>query len=123
MISRMRPVLQSGRFVFCNVPDATPQLAAQALGSFLETEGLSLILPVDLAQQHGVPVRDPMRCITLSVYSALDGVGLTAAAATALAEADIACNMVAAFHHDHVFVPEDDADAAVAVLIARAARG
>jgi hypothetical protein len=57
-----------------------------------------------------------MRQITLNVFSALEGVGLTAAVAVALADAGIACNMVAAFHHDHVFVPEAQAEAALKVL-------
>jgi hypothetical protein len=52
----------------------------------------------------------------LTVHSALDGVGLTAAVASALADAGIPCNMVAAFHHDHAFVPLDDAPRALAIL-------
>ena len=64
-----------------------------------------------------------MRRITLRVHSALDGVGLTAAVATALAGHGIACNMVAAFHHDHVFVPAARAEEALAILKTLAARG
>jgi hypothetical protein len=45
--------------------------------------------------------------ITLTVHSALEGIGLTAAVAAAIAEAGIACNVVAAFHHDHLLVPWD----------------
>jgi hypothetical protein len=59
-----------------------------------------------------------MRCITLNVYSSLERVGLTAAVAQALADESIACNMVAAYHHDHAFVPASDADRAMAVLTA-----
>jgi hypothetical protein len=59
-----------------------------------------------------------MRCITLNVYSALDGVGLTAAVARALADLGIACNMVAGFHHDHAFVPATRADDALQGLLA-----
>ncbi len=51
--------------------------------------------------------------ITLMVHSALDGVGLTAAVSGALAEAGIACNVVAGFHHDHLFVPWDRRDEAL----------
>ena len=47
--------------------------------------------------------------ITLGVESPLTAVGLTAAVSTALAEAGIACNVVAAMRHDHVFVPFDRA--------------
>jgi hypothetical protein len=57
-----------------------------------------------------------MRRIELTVRSALDGVGLTAAVASALAEAGIPCNVVAAFHHDHVFAPAAMAERALAVL-------
>jgi hypothetical protein len=61
-----------------------------------------------------------MACLTLTVHSALDGVGLTAAVASALADEGIPCNMVAAFHHDHVFVPEERAEEALAILRALA---
>jgi hypothetical protein len=43
-------------------------------------------------------------------------VGLTAAVAGALADLGIPCNMVAAYHHDHAFVPEADADRAMEAL-------
>ncbi|AUW47259.1 ACT domain-containing protein [Rhizobium leguminosarum] len=57
-----------------------------------------------------------MRQITLNVNSALDGVGLTAGVAGCLAEAGIPCNMVAAYHHDHIFVPAGLADRASHLL-------
>jgi uncharacterized protein len=48
-------------------------------------------------------------------------VGLTAAFATALANAGISCNVVAAYYHDHLFVPVQDAEKAMAVLRSLAA--
>ena len=48
--------------------------------------------------------------------SALDAVGLTAAFATALADAGLSCNVIAGLHHDHVLVDVDDAGAALRVL-------
>ena len=58
------------------------------------------------------------RCawITLRVHSDRHAVGLTAAFATALGQAGISCNVVAAAYHDHLFVAADAADRAVAVL-------
>tara|TARA_B100000678_G_scaffold146050_1_gene122035 strand:+ start:655 stop:1053 length:399 start_codon:yes stop_codon:yes gene_type:complete len=116
MIAGMEPVLQPGSFVFVTVSDATreAQLVPLAKGTFREPEGLSLILPVEHAPQAEGAIA--MRSITLTVHSALDGVGLTAAVSGALAAEGIAANIVAAFHHDHVFVPEHDADRALAVL-------
>ncbi|WP_261330870.1 ACT domain-containing protein [Rhizobium leguminosarum] len=57
-----------------------------------------------------------MRQITLNVNSALDGVDLTAGVAASLAEAGIFCNMVALYHHDHIFVPAGLADRALHLL-------
>lgn len=117
MISGMTPVLQSGEFAFATLPDgADAALLGSAIATFHEAEGLSVILPMAEADTAGLPCDTPMACITLNVYSALEGVGLTAAVATALAEAGIACNMVAAFHHDHAFVPVRDAQRALGIL-------
>ncbi len=54
--------------------------------------------------------------ITLNVHSALEAVGLTAAVATALTREGISANVVAAYYHDHIFVPEVDAERALEAL-------
>lgn len=118
MIARMAPVRDSETWHFCSV--AEEAVAAlhfpEALATFREAEGVSLILPDGAARRHGFDTSLPMTRITLTVHSALDGVGLTAAVSGALAEAAIACNMVAGYNHDHVFVPEADAGRALALL-------
>ena len=87
MIAGMDPRLRPGRFRFAAVPDraAAARLAPLALGSFAEDAGTSLILPAEAAQAAGLGEGPVMACITLGVDSALDGVGLTAAVAGALA--------------------------------------
>ena len=124
MVAGMSPTRAEGRFVFCTVtaPDTAAAVIRDAVATVREEEGLSLILPVEVARDVGFSVDLPMAQITLQVHSALDGVGLTAAVATALADAGIACNMVAGYHHDHAFVPEVDAERAIAILKERAAR-
>lgn len=122
MISGMAPDLRPGLWCFVTDPAPAPRAMAAALASFAETEGVSLILPADRAADLGYAPGPAMAQITLTVHSSLEGVGLTAAVATALAEAGIPCNMVAAFHHDHVFVPEDRAGEAMAILRALQAR-
>jgi hypothetical protein len=54
--------------------------------------------------------------ITLTVYSSLEAVGLTAAFSAALSEAGISCNVVAAFYHDHIFVAKEDTERTIEVL-------
>ncbi|MGI3184809.1 ACT domain-containing protein [Nioella aestuarii] len=120
MIRGMAPVLDPERWHFCLATDPATAARAAPLATFREDEGLSLILSDRDAAGLGLTTDLPMARITLTVHSALDGVGLTAAVATALAEAGIPCNMVAAFHHDHAFVPLDDAPGALAILQALA---
>jgi hypothetical protein len=119
MIAGMAPERRPGRYVFCTTADCSAGTSA-AIATFREAEGLSLVLPLEEAARLGFDTGQPMALITLTVHSALDGVGLTAAVAGALAAAGIPCNMIAAFHHDHVFVPEAMAARALSVLQARA---
>lgn len=111
MIAGMRPSLQPGEFTFVLWPPdkAWPQ---GTRASCVEAEGLSLIVPAASAPKGAVP----MRCITLQVHSSLEGVGLTAAVSSALAGAGNPANMVAGYHHDHVYVPAAQADQALDVL-------
>ena len=102
-------------FVGADEPGQALDLMRRALGTFREDEGLSLIVPHDAAAYAQIDAPRFAR-ITLQVDSDLQSVGLTAAVAGALAEAGIACNMVAALRHDHVFVPADRAEAALALL-------
>lgn len=119
MISGMAPVRDPETWHFCTTDDRelAERARPHALAVFGEDEGTSLILPDEVARDLGFAVEMPMSRITLSVHSALDGVGLTAAVASALAEALIPCNVVAAYHHDHVFVPEELAEAAMSILL------
>ncbi len=109
MLAGMAPTRQPGTFAFATLPTAAG-LPEDAIGAFREAEGWSVIRPC----APDAPLA--MVQITLGVVSALDGVGLTASVAGALAEADIPCNVVAAHHHDHIFVPAAAADMALAIL-------
>ena len=54
--------------------------------------------------------------IAIGVLSDLESIGLTAALSKHLADAGISANVIAALHHDHIFVPWDRRDEAMAVL-------
>ena len=116
MIAAMAPRLDERLWRFVTVtPDKAPELLGAAIGTFREDEGVTAIVPAELADEAGLDGPDFAR-ITLMVHSDLEGVGLTAAVATALADAGIACNMVAAFHHDHAFVPAAHSKRAMIIL-------
>jgi hypothetical protein len=116
LLANLRPRLRTGAYVFVTVPGPDPRL--HPVMTFAEDEGLTLILGQSQADGAGLPYGLVTAWITLTVDSALDDVGLTAAVSGALTEAGISCNVVAATHHDHLFVPVADADRAMAILSA-----
>ena len=116
LLASMAPKLDGTEWVFAVVgeEDAIP-LTPLAIATFREAEGRTLVLPQSAAD--GLEnVSAPMSKITLQVHSSLEAVGLTAAVAGALAEEGISANMIAAYYHDHIFVPKFSADRALAVL-------
>jgi uncharacterized protein len=104
MLAGMAPLLDARRWDFAVIAGDPP---ADAFALIREEEGLTAVI----ADTNGAFAR-----ITLMVHSALGGVGLTAAVSGALAAAGIACNVVAGFHHDHLFVPWDRREDALAIL-------
>jgi hypothetical protein len=81
-----------------------------------EQEGLTLVVPEEQAVAAGVPVLFRAAWISLTVHSDLAAIGLTAAFSSALGGAGISCNVVAGAFHDHIFVPVEQAEHALAVL-------
>lgn len=117
LLRHMRPELRPGTFVFCTIPtnERIPS-ALNPLLTFREQEGTTLVILREEAEAAGLRHAFASRLITLTVHSALDAVGFLAAITARLAEAGISVNAVSAYHHDHLFVPVDRADDAMALL-------
>jgi hypothetical protein len=117
LLRHMKPELRPGVFVFCTIPPSEPIPATpNPLLTFREQEGTTLVILREEAEAAGLRTAFASRLITLTAHSALDAVGFLAAITARLAEAGISVNAVSAFHHDHLFVPADRADEAMAVL-------
>lgn len=121
LLRNMRPEFHPGRYVFTTVA-GEPPVGLRPVVTVAEAEGLTLVLAKGEADAAGLGYDYEAAWITLRVHSALDAVGLTAAVAGALAEAGLSCNVVAGFHHDHLFVPHERGAEAMAVLEALAER-
>ncbi|MFD9600483.1 ACT domain-containing protein [Streptomyces sp. NPDC057908] len=121
LLSGMRPELNPGRHVFTTAPDGVMPEGVNPVVTVTEPEGLTMVLPEAEAVSAGLRYDYVAGWITLRVHSALDAVGLTAAVSLALTDVGLSCNVVAGFHHDHLFVPYDRAAEAVDVLKALAA--
>ena len=116
LITAMEPQLHPGVYVYCVVPHGTDVAALSPVATVAETEGLTLVLPQERALLAGLNVVFRAAWITLTVHSDLHAVGLTAAFAGALGRAGISCNVVAGAFHDHLFVPVEQAEAAMDAL-------
>lgn len=117
LLRQMEPELRPGIFVFCTIAaDETIPAAVDPLLTFREQEGTTVVALLEHAERSGLRYEFASRLITLTVRSALDAVGFLATITARLAQAGISVNAVSAFHHDHLFVPVDRADEAIAVL-------
>lgn len=118
LLTLMQPKLLDGNFVFCTITDGdlSDILKLAPIASFQEEEGLSLLSSQQNADEANIKYDSVLKGITLSVHSSLDAVGFTAAVANKLANNGIPANVVAAYYHDHVFVPADKAQFALQLL-------
>ena len=117
LLKAANPQLDDDEYVFvCRSADYGDYAEWQPLGSFLEKEGMTFIIRKDIAQKSAVAYEGVFKRITLQVHSSLEAVGLTARFAERLTAANVSANVVAAFYHDHIFVPLADADRAMTAL-------
>jgi hypothetical protein len=118
LLASMKPVLLAQEYVFCTIKGAQYGDYAEIspLASYLESEGLTLLVSRDNAQQANLKYEGVFKCITLAVHSSLETVGLTAAVSSKLTEKGISANVIAAYYHDHFFVQAEKADMAIAAL-------
>ncbi len=103
--------------MFATVDKSSTVLShSDILGMFREVEGITVIFERNVADTLNLSYDYVASWITLEVRSALSAVGLTAAFSTALAQRGISCNVVAGYHHDHLFVDTTKAKQAMQVL-------
>ncbi|SAL63771.1 acetyltransferase [Caballeronia terrestris] len=116
LLASMQPELHAGVYVFASVPFDADLRGIEPIATVREWEGLTVVVEESEAARAGLTPLFRAAWITLTVHSDLNAVGLTAAFARALGDANISCNVVAAAFHDHIFVPVDDAGRALAAL-------
>ncbi|MFM0645808.1 ACT domain-containing protein [Paraburkholderia bryophila] len=121
LLRDMTPVVAAPAYVFCSFADRRLPAGVDAVCLFNEAEGLTAILDQSDADRLGIAYDFTARMITLTVHSDLAAVGFLAVISTKLAQARIACNVVSAFYHDHLFVPAERADEAMNILRALSA--
>ena len=117
------PALDEEEHVFISLPAVYGEHPDwEPLAVFAEDEGLTFVLRRSIADANDLDYEETFRRITLQVHSSLSAVGLTAAFSAVLADAGISANVIAAFYHDHIFVPSADAERAMTALAGLADR-
>jgi hypothetical protein len=81
-----------------------------------EDEGTTAVISTADALKLDLEPEFVAAWLTLNVNSALDAVGVTAAVSSALASDGIPCNVLAGYHHDHLLVPIERSEQAIAIL-------
>ena len=116
LLQNISPKLHTGVYAYCVAPSDTDISELSAVVTVLEPEGLTVVVPEEQAIKYQLKALYRAAWITLTVYSDLKAVGLTASFSTALSEKGISCNVVAGAFHDHIFVPIEQAEQALAAL-------
>jgi len=116
LLQNMNPILNEGDYVFCTLSSIEKIDLTKVIGFFKEKEGITLIITKDYANLMELSYTTIMSWISLEVHSSLEAVGLTAAFSKVLADNNISCNVVAGYHHDHIFVLKQDAQKAIDLL-------
>lgn len=121
IIASLQPVLDARSYVFALLGEAddstTIVQSALVWASVRESEGVTCILAKEEADRRGFGYNGVWRRITCMVHSSLEAVGLTALLSSTLARHGISANIVAAFYHYHVFVPDERAHEAMQLLL------
>lgn len=118
MLATLGVKRRPGVFTYIAVEVPTPGLLASAHAVVREGHLTTIVLPVDAAERAGQLATVQLAWLTLTVQSSLEAVGLTAAVSGRLARENIPCNVLAGYLHDHLLVPVERVDDAIAALTA-----
>ena len=109
------PVLNEGVYVYTETTQPG-KLTVDYIGLFKEKEAWTVILREENAISAGLAYNFRAAWITLSAEILLDQQGVTAAFSNVLNNCGISCNVIAASRHDHIFVPYERAEEALAAI-------
>lgn len=116
LLRTLNPILDKEAYVYASVQSISAFLIKDVICLFREEEGVTIILSQEMAEANNIAYKDTWAKITLHVNSSLNDVGLTAAVSAKLGQRKIPCNVIAAYYHDHIFVPATMGDRALEAL-------
>lgn len=115
MLATLHVERRPGTYAYVQFEDRPTDLDGVA-ALIEESEGTTVVAPLEIAKIRGWEVVFEAAWLTLQVHSSLEAIGLTAAVSSALGANGIPSNILAGALHDHILVPVTAADRAVAAL-------
>ena len=117
LLKSIEPNLNEGEYVYCTVNETTFQrLDISPLLIFTEEEGVTIVLEKSQADMHSLEYDETWQLVTLTVHSSLSAIGFIAAVTQHLAKYGVSTNVVSAFYHDHLLVPNGTGERVVEIL-------
>ena len=102
-------------FVFCSLHESV-FVEEDIFLFFREAEGNTYVLTKEKAVAKKIYFKETWALITVKTKTSLNATGITAHISSILAQHRMPCNVVAAFHHDHLFVPFAQRSSALEIL-------
>lgn len=114
LCKEINPILAHEKYYFVS----THEIIENVCASFKEQEGTTYILKEEnIPSGSTFKTSGPFALVTLSVYSDLTAVGFLATITKALAQEHISANVISAYYHDYLFIPWNERQHAMGILI------
>ena len=118
ILQSINPYLLDESFVFITSSKPIEELinSLNPKATFLEDEGITLVINQRDADEHAIEYDSVFKCISLGVHSSLESYGLISTITKELAKNKISSNIFSGFFHDHIFVQNNLAKKALKVI-------
>ena len=116
LLKNIDPEINLGEYVFCSVYNLKNINFKDIVVYIKEKEGFTLVMEKNKAISLGLDFEFISSWITLNVHSSLNAVGFNSIISNSLSKNNISCNVIAGFHHDHLFVSLNNAKRAISIL-------
>ena len=118
ILRNVTPRLLDETFVFITSSEPLEDLfnSLKPKATFLEDEGITLVINQKDADAHSLQYDGIFKCISLGVHSSLKSYGLISTITRELTKHRISSNIFSGYFHDHIFVQNNLAAEALRVI-------
>ena len=118
ILESIDPYLVDESFIFMTTDQSLSSISntLNPIASFLENEGLSLVITQATADKNAITYDSVFSCISLGVHSSLESYGLISTISRELTQNNISTNVFSGYYHDHIFVQSEKADKALEII-------